>query len=77
MAVHKQVDLGFALGYSPFEFRDTLHMLGDGRVDPRPLLTGSVGLEGVDAVSEALSRPDTAAKILIDPRSPAAEPSPV
>jgi len=75
MAVNKQVDLRFALGYSPLEFRDTLHMLGDGRVDPRPLLTGTVGLEGVGAAFDALSRPDAHAKILIDPQSPASEPS--
>ena len=37
------------LGYSPLEFRDTLHMLAEGEVDPSPLITGSVGLEGVEA----------------------------
>jgi threonine dehydrogenase-like Zn-dependent dehydrogenase len=77
MAVNKQVDLRFALGYTPLEFRDTLHMLGDGRVDPRPLLTGKVGLEGVGAAFDALSRPEAHAKILIDPQSTTAEPSPV
>jgi threonine dehydrogenase-like Zn-dependent dehydrogenase len=74
MAINKEIDLRFVLGYSPLEFRDTLHMLADGKVDPRPLLTGTVGLDGVDAAFTALGDPERHAKILIDPRSDAAEP---
>ena len=40
MAINKEIDLRFVLGYTPLEFRDTLHMLADGKVDPRPLITG-------------------------------------
>ena len=75
MALNKHIDLRFALGYSPLEFRDTLHMLAQGQVDPRPLVTGKVGLDGVDAAFMALSQPDVHAKILIDPQSSAAEPT--
>jgi threonine dehydrogenase-like Zn-dependent dehydrogenase len=74
MALNKHIDLRFALGYSPLEFRDTLHMLAQGQVDPRPLVTGKVGLDGVDAAFAALGQPDAHAKILIDPQSSAAEP---
>jgi threonine dehydrogenase-like Zn-dependent dehydrogenase len=74
MAINKEIELRFVLGYTPLEFRDTLHMLADGKVDPRPLLTGTVGLEGVDAAFTALGDPESHAKILIDPRSTAAEP---
>jgi threonine dehydrogenase-like Zn-dependent dehydrogenase len=70
MAINKEVDLRFVVGYSPLEFRDTLHMLADGRVDPRPLLTGVVGLDGVETAFEALSDAGAHAKILIDPASP-------
>ncbi len=62
------------LGYTPLEFRDTLHMLADGDIDPSPLITGTVGLDGVDAAFAALSDPETHAKILIDPSRTAAEP---
>jgi len=72
MAVNKEIDLRFVVGYTPLEFRDTLHMLAEGRVDPRPLVTGTVGLEGVDAAFGALGDPDTHAKILIDPSNTAA-----
>jgi threonine dehydrogenase-like Zn-dependent dehydrogenase len=72
MAINKEIDLRFVIGYTPLEFRDTLHMLADGKVDPRPLITGTVGLDGVDAAFTALGDPETHAKILIDPRSAAA-----
>jgi threonine dehydrogenase-like Zn-dependent dehydrogenase len=74
MAINKEVDLRFVLGYTPLEFRDTLHMLADGKIDPRPLITGSVGLAGVDNAFTALGSPERHAKILIDPRSDAVEP---
>ena len=44
MAINKEIDLRFVVGYTPLEFRDTLHMLAEGKVDPSPLVTGTVGL---------------------------------
>jgi threonine dehydrogenase-like Zn-dependent dehydrogenase len=76
MAINKEIDLRFVFGYSPLEFRDTLHMLADGKVDPSPLITGTVGLGGVGAAFEALGQPEVHAKILIDPRSSATTPAP-
>ena len=77
MAINKEIDLRFVLGYTPLEFRDTLQMLADGKLDPRPLITGSVGLDGVEAAFDALADPETHAKILIDPRSEADAPIPL
>ncbi len=74
MANNKEIDLRFAFAYTPLEFRDTLHMLAEGKVDPTPLITGTVGLEGVDAAFTALGNPELHAKILIDPRSSAVAP---
>jgi threonine dehydrogenase-like Zn-dependent dehydrogenase len=74
-AINKEIDLRFVLAYSPLEFRDTLHMLAEGDIDPSPLITGTVGLDGVDAAFTALGDPEAHAKILIDPRSTATEPS--
>jgi threonine dehydrogenase-like Zn-dependent dehydrogenase len=76
MAINKEIDMRFVLGYTPLEFRDTLQMLAEGDVDPRPLVTGEVGLAGVDAAFTALGDPEKHAKILIDPRSTAREPVP-
>ena len=75
MAINKEIDLRFAFGYTPLEFRDTLHMLAEGAVDPTPLITGKVGLAGVDNAFAALGNPETHAKILIDPSSTATEPA--
>src|SRR4051812_17863797 len=72
MAINKEIELRFVIGYTPLEFRDTLHMLADGKVDARPLITGEVGLEGVAAAFSALGDPERHAKILVDPGSSAA-----
>ena len=77
MATNKEIDLRFVLGYTPLEFRDTLHMLADGKVNVTPLITGTVGLPGVEAAFDALGDPEAHAKILIDPKSDAASPQPV
>ncbi len=74
MAINKEIDLRFAFAYTPLEFRDALHMLAAGEIEPAPLISGTVGLEGVDAAFAALGSPERHAKILIDPHSPAAEP---
>ena len=47
---------------------DALHMLAEGDVDPRPLITGEVGLDGVEQAFTALGDPEAHAKILVDPQ---------
>ncbi len=74
MAINKEIDLRFVLGYTPIEFRETLHMLADGKLDAAPLVTGSVGLDGVDAAFAALGDPEVHAKILVDPKCAATAP---
>ncbi len=74
MAINKEIDLRFVLGYTPMEFRDTLHMIAEGKVDVTPLITGSVGLSGVATAFDALGDPEKHAKILIDPKSDATSP---
>jgi threonine dehydrogenase-like Zn-dependent dehydrogenase len=69
MAINKEIDLRFVIGYTPLEFRDTLHMLAEGKVNAAPMVTGVVGLPGVDQAFTALGDPETHAKILIDPKS--------
>jgi threonine dehydrogenase-like Zn-dependent dehydrogenase len=69
MAINKELDLRFVLAYTPLEFRDTLHLLAEGRLDPSPFVTGTVGLDGVDGAFDALADPEAHAKVLIDPRA--------
>lgn len=75
MAINKEIELRFVLGYTPLEFRDTLHMLADGKIDAAPLVTGVVGLPEVEGAFDALGDPERHAKILIDPKRRAAEPA--
>jgi threonine dehydrogenase-like Zn-dependent dehydrogenase len=76
MAINKEIDLRFVLGYTPLEFRDALHLLADGKVDGAPMITGTVGLDGVAAAFDALADPEVHAKILVDPKSDARTPQP-
>ena len=69
MAVNKELDLRFSFCYDPVEFRETLHLIADGTVDPRPLVTGVVGLDGVADAFEELGTAEQHAKILIDPQA--------
>ncbi|MEO6885693.1 MAG: zinc-binding dehydrogenase [Jatrophihabitantaceae bacterium] len=74
MAINKEIDLRFVLGYTPLEFRDSLHLLAEGKVNAAPVVTGVVGLAGVENAFTALADPELHAKILIDPKSAATEP---
>ena len=67
IAINKEIDLRFVLGYTPAEFREALHLLADGKVDPSPLVTGTVGLGGVAGAFDALADPEAHAKILVTP----------
>jgi threonine dehydrogenase-like Zn-dependent dehydrogenase len=67
MAINKEIDLRFVVGYSPLEFRDTLHLLANGKINASPIVTGTVGLAGVEAAFDALRDPEQHAKIVIDP----------
>jgi threonine dehydrogenase-like Zn-dependent dehydrogenase len=74
MAINKEIDLRFVLGYTPIEFRDSLHLLAEGKVAAAPVVTGVVGLAGVDNAFTALGDPEAHAKILIDPSATHTEP---
>jgi len=74
VAINKEIDLRFVLAYTPLEYRDALHAIADGKLHCAPLVTGTVGLAGVDAAFAALGHPELHAKILIDPASRAVLP---
>lgn len=69
MAGSKEIDFRFVFGYDPGEFHETLQMMASGKVDVKPLITGTVGLDGVETAFDALADPEVHAKILVDPRS--------
>jgi (R,R)-butanediol dehydrogenase/meso-butanediol dehydrogenase/diacetyl reductase len=65
-AVLKEVSLRFALGYSKVEFRETLAALDAARLAAGPLITDVVGIEDAPRAFEALMRPHTQGKVLIE-----------
>ncbi|HVK27825.1 MAG TPA: zinc-binding dehydrogenase [Nocardioides sp.] len=67
MAINKEIDLRFVFAYDPSEFHQTLQWIASGKVDVRPLVTGTVGLDGVAGAFTDLADPERHAKILIDP----------
>lgn len=69
IAIQKEVELRFVFGQSPLEYRDALHMIADGKVKCAPMITGLVGIDGVEAAFADLGDPERHAKILIDPAS--------
>ncbi len=46
---------------------DTVHLIAEGKVNCAPMITGTVGLDGVAGAFDALRDPERHAKILIDP----------
>lgn len=73
LAINKEIEIQFVLGYTPLEFRDSLHMIAEGKIDCSPLITGIVGLEGVSNAFSALGDPEQHAKILVDPKKQGTE----
>ena len=67
IAVTKEIELTFVLGYTPEEFAGTLHNLAEGVIDVSHLVTARVGLDGVARAFEALGDPEAHVKILVDP----------
>lgn len=71
LAIQKEVELRFVFGHSPLEYRDTVHLIAEGKVNCAPMITGTVGLDGVAGAFEALGDPERHAKILVDPAAAA------
>ncbi|MBS0254423.1 MAG: zinc-binding dehydrogenase [Proteobacteria bacterium] len=72
IAIQKEVELRFVFGQTPLEYRDALHMIAEGKLNCAPMVTGVVGLDGVEGAFTALGDAEAHAKILIDPSQPGA-----
>jgi threonine dehydrogenase-like Zn-dependent dehydrogenase len=63
----KELCLRYVFAYSPDEFARALRAISEGKVDISPMITGEVGLDGMPGAFEALGRPETHVKILVEP----------
>jgi hypothetical protein len=71
VGIVKELSIQFVLGYDPREFAATLQSIAEGSLEVTPLITASVGVEGVPAAFAALAQPDEQVKILVEPGAPA------
>jgi threonine dehydrogenase-like Zn-dependent dehydrogenase len=67
LCISKQLDFRFVLGYSPEEFAATLRHIAEGEIDVRPVLTGTVGLDGVAEAFATLANPEAQVKMVVVP----------
>jgi len=67
VAIGKELNLQFVLGYDPLEFAETLRRISDGELVVDPLITGSVDISGIPGAFADLGHPDAHAKILVEP----------
>jgi threonine dehydrogenase-like Zn-dependent dehydrogenase len=67
MAISKQIDFRFVLGYTPEEFAGTLRDIADGKMDVGAIITDAVGLGGVADAFQRLGDPETQCKIVVEP----------
>ena len=66
-AITKELDITFTFVYSHAEFGAVVDLLGRGRIDPSPLVTGATGFAGFPEAFEAMKRPGDAIKLLLEP----------
>jgi threonine dehydrogenase-like Zn-dependent dehydrogenase len=67
LAIAKELELQFVLGYTPQEFAATLQHLASGALPAAPLITSKVGVEGVPKAFATLEEPGHEVKILVEP----------
>lgn len=67
LAINKQLRFSFVFAYTPGEFAETLHALGEGAIDPGVFLTGKVGLDETAQAFARLGSPGNDVKIIVEP----------
>ena len=67
IAVNKELNVQYVLGYSAAEFRDTLRHIADGTLNVEPVITHTVGLDDVSQAFTDLGRPDAYGKVVVAP----------
>jgi len=62
----KEISVEFAIGYTEAEFKETIEALASGKVNAKPMITDIISLDEVPAMFEALRKPGTRAKVLLE-----------
>ena len=69
IAVNKELNVQYVLGYSLKEFKETLEFIADGTFSVDALITARIGLDDVATAFDELQTPDHHAKIVIQPNA--------
>lgn len=69
-AIMKEIELRFVIYYTPAEFAEALALVARGAIPANLLVTGRVGLAGVEQAFHDLQDPERHAKIVVDPWAP-------
>ncbi len=67
IAINKELNIQFVLGYSVEEFVTTLRNIASGEFDVAPLITDRASLAEVPATFDALATPNAQGKVLVKP----------
>ena len=67
IAINKELNIQYVLGYSLDEFVQSLEHISSGEFDVAPLVTNETGLDGVAEAFAKLANPDQEGKILVKP----------
>ncbi len=66
-AITKELQLRYVYGYGREDFAFAIDMLGAGRIDSRPMVTGGVGFDRFPATFEALKTDKRECKVMLEP----------
>ena len=67
IAINKELQFTFVLGWTAAEFSASLEAIAEGTIDAGALITGEVGLDGVARAFDELANPDHHIKVLVVP----------
>jgi len=67
LGITKELTVRFAMAYDPMEFATTLQSIAEGTIDVDPMITGTVGIDGVPQAFADLANPEAHAKIVVEP----------
>lgn len=67
LGINKELELKFVLGYTGDQYAASLAAIAEERVDVAPMVTGTVGIDGVAQAFTDLASPEHHVKILVEP----------
>ena len=67
IAINKELNVQYVLGYTAAEFAETLHLIADGTLPAERIISHTVGLDGVADAFAALATPNLQGKVLVTP----------